>query len=872
MNKRKIVLILFLVSLITTVVLYGCSLSRRFNLGASVSEVLYTTDEIDGKKITLSVDSTSLRLLQTEKITVNIPDKKNHTITWKTSNKNVISLRSSTGKTNTITARSNGKSATVTAIVDGTKKVSIRITTRANQGQRYDLNMIGFGDQDTMYSWWTYPILINDGDADYYSFTTNQGYMGVAKYDKKKKTTVQNYLGQSYKKNQKTGNYYIEIDDHNAPAIYKLADGRILTAFSSGHSKNDELHIRISEKANDVSKFSDDIVLTSDGHTTYSQILYKNNKYYIFHRCGGVKKWCYFSTSNPDKWTNNVVTFITAPEQYYMKLVDTTTPDLVRFLLTFNPTATPEKSENDSGNVRMGFIDFKTGYVYNADYDGKVGSVLGTINDTYNYKNFNIVLKKEDGRATRLFDVAVTDPKDLELAYCTWDYNFSTGKGSKTASYRILRNKNIYTIVDNSYGFWQKYFGGISFIDSNEIVVSSGVENDSDLVSIYKFDEKNNKFKESYYLFKTSNKELYRTLRPIVSYNSSVSFSSDLMWLYGYYNYDKYTEFNTKPFFMSYTPEANTLVAGSTKATDENKKNNKEEQKKKKTEEQKKKQSEEQKKKKTEEQKKKKQEEQKKKQQEEQKKKQQEEQKKKQQEEQKKKQQEEEQKKKQQEEQKKKQQEEQKKKQQEEQKTNGQGSSQNTPTPAPTPKISIKVEGQNRPLSAGCNNANINNPLKFDIVETSGANITKVEYKNSTTDFRVFDASSVSCSGNRCHITMRKNHTDLYIRVTNSRNQNQVIGKYQVCNRPMSVSNEASLSKCAKQVTFTVLERSGAQITSLKYSNTNGNWGLNTAVSYNANKTSASIVMKKPHDKIYFKATNSFGIEQVFGPYKICIK
>ena len=79
MNKRKIVLILFLVSLITTVVLYGCSLSRRFNLGASVSEVLYTTDEIDGKKITLSVDSTSLRLLQTEKITVNIPDNKNNT-------------------------------------------------------------------------------------------------------------------------------------------------------------------------------------------------------------------------------------------------------------------------------------------------------------------------------------------------------------------------------------------------------------------------------------------------------------------------------------------------------------------------------------------------------------------------------------------------------------------------------------------------------------------------------------------------------------------------------------------------------------------------------------------------------------------------
>ena len=114
----------------------------------------------------------------------------------------------------------------------------------------------------------------------------------------------------------------------------------------------------------------------------------------------------------------------------------------------------------------------------------------------------------------------------------------------------------------------------------------------------------------------------------------------------------------------------------------------------------------------------------------------------------------------------------------------------------------------------------------------------------------------------------------MYIKVTNSRNQTQEIGPYKVCNVPMVVLNENTLKsgKCAKSVTFTVEDRSGAQISSLQYSNTNGNWGLNTTVSYNANKTSATIVMKKSHNTMYFKARNSFGVEQVFGPYKICIK
>ncbi|MBO6145426.1 MAG: hypothetical protein J6O62_01310 [Bacilli bacterium] len=823
--KKIGLLLITIIYCVTILVVFNSGVLKKYNLAASVNDVIYSKDEIDKRKISFTIKDTSLSKGQTEKITVNIAGNDNHNIKWTTSNSKVISLSKNSGKEIYITANTTGKSAQITVIVDGTKEKSIRITTRKKQEERYDINITGEKSQDVMYSWWTYPILINDGDNDFYGLTTSQGYIGVAKYDKSTKKTTQNYLAQSYDKGKP------EIDDHNAPAVYKLPDNRILAAFSSGHAKDNKMHIRISTRPNDITEFGKDIVLQSNGTTTYSQILNKNNKYYLFHRCGGVNNWCYFSTSNPEKWTNNDKTFIKAPGQYYMKLVDTTVPDLVRFLITFNPSA----NVSDAGNIRMGFIDFKSGNVYDANYNGQKGTLLGSINDTFDYSDFSIVLEKEKGKLTRLFDAAVTEPGRLALAYCTW---VPKKNGETYATYKVLKNNKKYTIVNNSYGFWSKYFGGISFIDEDEMVVSSGINNSVDTISIYKYDLKYDRISESRKIFRTYNNQNYRAIRPIVSYNLKNSGKVDIMWLYGKYNHDNYNNFDMKPFLANYKFTTNQVNASSNisstqvyknqvKTGDANKKTttktnkNKTNQVKKNNETIKDNTT-----------------------------------------------------------------------PKDSSKTSTNKTTKNTTTNASTnnntntnknntttqqqtkpsvPTISIKVENASRSLTAGqCNN----NHLTFDVVDTSGANITKMEYKNSEHDYRVFHSSNLNCSGNRCNVRIRKMQKNMYIRVTNSRNQQQIIGKYTVCNIPMIVHNESTLKsgKCVKSMTFTVEDRSGAQISSLQYSNKTSNFGLHTTVSFNNSRTTATIIMKKSHNPIYFKARNSFGVEQVFGPYKICIK
>ena len=835
--KKVLLLIITLVYCIALFLLFNSKILEKYNLAASINDKVYASDMVDNSNIEFVIKDKSLSKGQKEKIAIKITNKDKHEIKWTTSNKNVVELSSTKGSEIYLIGKETGKSAQITVTVDETKEKSIRIAVRKKEQERFNINMLGEGNQDVMYSWWTSPLLINSGNVNYYGFTTSQGYIGVAKYDKNTNSTTQNYLAQPYDKGKP------EIDDHNAPAVYKLPDNRILAAFSSGHAKDNKMHIRISNKADDITSFGEDIVLNSNGNTTYAQILNKNNKYYLFHRCGGVNNWCYFSTSNPNKWSNNDKTFIKAPGQYYMKLVDTTIPDLARFLITFNPTAT----QNDAGNIRMGFIDFKTGNVYDAGYDGQKGVMLGSINDTFNYNDFSIVLNKEKGKSTRLFDVAVTAPEQLEFAYCTWV------SGNTYADYKIFKNGKKYTIVNGSYGFWIKYFGGISFINKNELVVSSGEVFNGDKVSIFKYNENTDKYISEQTLFKTNNIK-NRAIRPIVSYNSIENGITDIMWLYGNYDYYSYNKFDMRPFFESYSNIAdkvvpqksystkNTTKKTNKKKTTQSKKNNTSyDEKSTKTDTNKVKKNNESIKEKT-----------------------------------------------------------------TTNKTTTNTTKNNTTTNASTnnntknivtpntntntnknntttqqqtkpsvqpsvPTISIKVENASRSLTAGqCNN----NHLTFDVVDTSGANITKMEYKNSEHDYRVFDSSNLNCNGNRCNVRIRKNHKDMYIRVTNSRNQQQIIGKYTVCNIPMIVHNESTLKsgKCVKSMTFTVEDRSGAQISSLQYSNKTSNFELKTSVSFNSSKTTATIVIKKSHNPIYFKARNSFGVEQVFGPYKICIK
>lgn len=410
--------------------------------------------------------------------------------------------------------------------------------------QNYSINECTYGPEDVCWSWWSYPQLVTYKgirDKAYFGYVTSLGYIGVGSYDMGNGAVVKTNLAQT------------TPDDHNSCSVSVLDDGRIMAVFASGHDKDKYIHVRVSSQKESITKFNKDIRLTASGKTSYSQVYKVNGIYYIFYRTNS-KSWNYYCSRDLQNWEGENK-FITAPVQYYMKLTKTTKQNVYRLTMTGNPTS-------GDCNIRMGFVDFTTGNVYNSDM-----TPLGKMGNAIDATKFNIIIPQEQGKYTRLFDVAETDINKTEIAYCKWNI------GGKKADYSILRDDKTYSVATQSDEFWLKYFGGISFINQDYIVVSYG-NNATDHVEIMKFGErtemeevevkdddkhtatdasqenagKNTKFVEKTVIDYSSVNEISttkydvstnRSVRPVVDVNGRA-----VMWQYGYYNSSSYNSFN----------------------------------------------------------------------------------------------------------------------------------------------------------------------------------------------------------------------------------------------------------------------------------------------------------------------------------------
>jgi hypothetical protein len=147
-----------------------------------------------------------------------------------------------------------------------------------------------------IWSWWYYPqaiTAVEDDDNLYWGYATNEGYCGVARYDKASGVTTKTDLKRA-----------IHVDDHNGLALTIMEDGRIMCVYSGGHNNDNEVHIRISDKPYDITNFSTDIVLMSAGKTCYGQILQHNGRYYMIYSAPGTqyRSYCmaaYYSDEGP---------------------------------------------------------------------------------------------------------------------------------------------------------------------------------------------------------------------------------------------------------------------------------------------------------------------------------------------------------------------------------------------------------------------------------------------------------------------------------------------------------------------------------------------------------------------------------------------
>jgi len=88
----------------------------------------------------------------------------------------------------------------------------------------------------------------------------------------------------------------------------------------------------------------------------------------------------------------------------------------------------------------------------------------------------------------------------------------------------------------------------------------------------------------------------------------------------------------------------------------------------------------------------------------------------------------------------------------------------------------MRITNENVLKSSNC----IQKSASIIFEDTSGNNISKISYKNSTHDWKQL-SGNIKFENNKAIITMKNSHNNLYFRVTNSKGISQNFGPYNIC-------------------------------------------------------------------------------------------
>lgn len=372
------------------------------------------------------------------------------------------------------------------------------------------LNINSTGMNNMIWSWWYYPQVVSESDKVFWGYATNEGYCGVAQYDRADGNITKTALKRAD-----------EIDDHNGLALTLLDDKRIMCAYAGGHNKNKEIHIRISDDPLDISSFSNNIVLESRGVTCYSQIIKSSGKYWLFYRVNN-NSWAYRTSPDGKEWSEETIA-VKATMQYYCRFVKTTEDSLIRIVMYSNPSGTAPE-------IRMGFLDTtgKAADIYNAD--GR--TVLG--NENISYDSFTTIIDRTAGKTQRLFDVAVTAPENPRILYTT----FTGKKETDDSVYYLYDSGESKEICKGGKPLMDpKYQLGAAFIDSSSFVAARNKAG-TDYIETYSYDNGTAAFEKE--IDSQIGSASSRNARPIVDVNGKA-----LLWHNGWYDKSKYTDFDT---------------------------------------------------------------------------------------------------------------------------------------------------------------------------------------------------------------------------------------------------------------------------------------------------------------------------------------
>ena len=249
---------------------------------------------------------------------------------------------------------------------------------------------------NAIYSWWTGPLAVNryvQGEKTFLAYVDSEGTMGIMVWDQTTGTHERTELAQ------------FEQDDHNAPAIAFMADGRVVV-FYARHNKDHLLRYRISLEPESISAFGKEHTIESQGTVTYIQALaVTDTELTILWRSGSCQ-WSYATFACSADIARGVHEGFNTSEKiwldagaglYYLQAV--LAPDRsIRLFMYGHPLGEPERNE-----IRYGSID-EDGNIHAADQ-----APLGRINDLsvpLHPTDFQLAYRPSAGHKVRLLDVA----------------------------------------------------------------------------------------------------------------------------------------------------------------------------------------------------------------------------------------------------------------------------------------------------------------------------------------------------------------------------------------------------------------------------------------------------------------------------------
>lgn len=397
-----------------------------------------------------------------------------------------------------------------------------------------NLNILKAGREDGAICYWWYPHIISTlmpHKRIYYTSVDTYGGTIVAcvnGFDKRAwKTVLKRMLNNG------------EIDLHSTACIQMLSDGRLICAYTEGHSQTNYMHIRVTKRPEDITEWDYTVSINWGGIATYAQYHYINGRHYIFSRVGygnyNTNSWAFIYSDDLATWSEPHTFIVQSSNyQYYIWLKPIADrPNMLRFISYSNP------AYNDT-NIRCGVIDFEHNKVYKHDgvteLTGSINSTAG-LEGTYSSSQFDVLVAKPSSGKQRMFDLAVTNLDTIRIAYgrqssiYVGNYHVYEWVDGVATDFNVVEAGDVLFNHNNTLSQC-----GICFVDKDTLFVSrsSADATGYDYMEIWKRGENGWAF----------DKEVYKELKGTGHYRNAYPIADPegryVMWMRGFLSQDTY--------------------------------------------------------------------------------------------------------------------------------------------------------------------------------------------------------------------------------------------------------------------------------------------------------------------------------------------